>query len=135
LINMVRSLAAEFGISIARAIRFSEDVIECTYTDLPELEQDVLRVLILQRSDLHNRLGWYEITKRIQAASAGRRSFSRPFPVLGLSPPRRSRPQSDRANNSEVGASLQPSWGLRRAPTPAAATRDWAKSQRWVTDI
>lgn len=71
LINMLRSLAAEFGIAIARgvarAIDFAKGIIEGDHPELPELAQDVLRVLSRQLVDLHNRLGWYEITMRIQA--------------------------------------------------------------------
>ena len=60
LINMVRSLAAEFGIAIARgvarAIDFAKGLIEGKQSGLPELAQDVLRVLSRQLVDLHNRL-------------------------------------------------------------------------------
>ena len=60
LINMLRSLAAEFGVTIARgvarAIDFAKGIIEDSHADLPELAQDVLRVLSRQLIDLHNRL-------------------------------------------------------------------------------
>lgn len=71
LINMPRSLATEFGITIARgvarAIDFAKGIIEGSHSELPELAQDVLRVLSRQLVDLHNRLSCYEITMRIQA--------------------------------------------------------------------
>ncbi|WP_201765933.1 hypothetical protein, partial [Cycloclasticus pugetii] len=52
---------------VARAIDFAKGIIEGKQSGLPELAQDVLRVLSRQLVDLHNRLGWYEITMRIQA--------------------------------------------------------------------
>lgn len=71
LINMLRSLAAEFAITIARgvarAIEFAKTVIDGKQPGLPDLAQDVLRVLSRQLVDLHNRLGWYETMLRIQA--------------------------------------------------------------------
>lgn len=61
LINMLRSLAAEFGIAIARgvarAIDFAKGIIEGDHPELPELAQNVLRALGRQLIDLHNRLG------------------------------------------------------------------------------
>lgn len=72
LINMVRSLAAEFGITIARgvarAIEFARSIIDGKQPELPDLAQDALRVLSRQLVDLHNRLGWYEITMRVQVS-------------------------------------------------------------------
>ena len=72
LINMIRSLAAEFGVTIARgvsrAIEFAKSTIRGDGNDLPELARDVLEVLTRQLMDLHNRLGWYEIKMRLEAS-------------------------------------------------------------------
>ncbi|MCE8438437.1 IS110 family transposase [Rhodovulum sulfidophilum] len=87
LINMLRSLAAEFGIAIARgvarAIDFAKGIIEGKQSGLPELAQDVLRVLSRQLVDLHNRLGWYEITMRIQARLSRQAQLLQTIPGVG----------------------------------------------------
>ena len=87
LINMLRSLAAEFGIVIARgvvrAIDFAKGIIEGKQSGLPELAQDVLRVLSRQLVDLHNRLGWYEITMRIQARLSRQAQLLQTIPGVG----------------------------------------------------
>lgn len=87
LINMLRSLAAEFGVTIARgvarAIDFAKGIIEDSHADLPELAQDVLRVLSRQLIDLHNRLGWYEITMRIQARLSRQAQLLQTIPGVG----------------------------------------------------
>ncbi|MFC3612506.1 transposase [Lutimaribacter marinistellae] len=71
LVNTLCSLAAEYVIAIARgisrAIDFAKGIVGRQQTDPLELAQDVLRVFSRQLVDLHNRLGWYEITMRIQA--------------------------------------------------------------------
>lgn len=71
LINMLRSLAADFGITIARGVAratdFAKGIIEGSDVELPELAQDFLRFLSRQFIDLPNRRGWCEITIRIQA--------------------------------------------------------------------
>jgi transposase len=87
LINMVRSLAAEFGITIARgvarAIAFAKTVIDGKQPELPELAQDVLRVLSRQLVDLHNRLGWYETMLRIQARLSRQAQLLQTIPGVG----------------------------------------------------
>lgn len=87
LINMVRSLAADFGIiiarGVARAIEFTKSVIDGKHTGLPELAQDVLRVLSRQLVDLHNRLGWYEAMLRIQARLNRRAQLLQTIPGVG----------------------------------------------------
>ena len=87
LINMLRSLATEFGIAIARgvsrAIDFAKGIIEGQQADLPELAQDVLRVLSRQLVDLHNRLGWYEITMRVQARLSRQAQLLQTIPGVG----------------------------------------------------
>ncbi|MFG6548253.1 IS110 family transposase [Sulfitobacter sp. M21595] len=87
LINMLRSLAAEFGITIARgvarAIDFAKAVIEGPGDDLPELAWDVLRVLSRQLVELHKRLRWYEITLRIQARLSQQAQLLQTIPGVG----------------------------------------------------
>jgi transposase len=87
LINMLRSLAAEFGITIARGVSrvidFAKGIIEGSRVELPELAQDVLRVLSRQLIDLHNRLGWYEITMRIQARLSRQAQLLQTIPGVG----------------------------------------------------
>ena len=87
LINMLRSLAAEFGITIARgvarAIAFAKTVIDGKQTELPELAQDVLRVLSRQLVDLHNRLSWYETMLRIQARVSRQAQLLQTIPGVG----------------------------------------------------
>jgi len=87
LINMLRSLAAEFGIVLARgvtrAIEFAKEIIEGGHADLPELAQDVLRVLSRQLVELHNRLRWYEITMRVQARLSRQAQLLQTIPGVG----------------------------------------------------
>ena len=87
LINMLRSLAAEFGTAIARgvarALDFAKSVIEGGRAELPELAQDVLRVLSRQLFDLHDRLGWYGITMRIQARLSRQAQLPQTIPGVG----------------------------------------------------
>ncbi|WP_114963191.1 IS110 family RNA-guided transposase [Tritonibacter mobilis] len=87
LINMLRSLVAEFGItiarSVARAIDFVKGVIEGPSDDLPELSWDVLRILSRQLVELHNRLRWYEITMRIQARLSRQAQLLQTIPGVG----------------------------------------------------
>jgi len=65
------SLAAEFEITIARgvarAIEFAKSIIDGKQPELPDLAQDVLRVLSRQLMDLHNRLDWFETMLGIEA--------------------------------------------------------------------
>lgn len=76
LINMLRSLATEFGITIARgvarAIDIAKWIVKGGHAELPELAQEFLRVLSRQLIDLHNRLGWYKITMRIKVSGQNR---------------------------------------------------------------
>tara|TARA_R100000789_G_C3001671_1_gene148981 strand:- start:241 stop:1266 length:1026 start_codon:yes stop_codon:yes gene_type:complete len=87
LINMVRSLAAEFGITIARgvarAIEFAKSIIDGKQPGPPDLAQDVLRVLSRQLIDLHNRLGWYETMLRIQARLSRQAQLLQTIPGVG----------------------------------------------------
>lgn len=73
LINMVQSLAAELGVKIARSVAkpicFAKGLINREQAQLPDLTQDVLRVLCRQLVEMHNRLRLYEITMRSQARS------------------------------------------------------------------
>ncbi|MEJ6396265.1 IS110 family transposase [Gymnodinialimonas sp. 2305UL16-5] len=87
LINMLRSLAAEFGVTIARgvarAVDFAKGIIEGREQELPELALEVLRVLSRQLIDLHNRLGWYEITMRRQARISRQAQLLQTIPGVG----------------------------------------------------
>ena len=87
LINMLRSLAAESGIviarGVARAIDFAKGIIEGKQSGFPELAQDVLRVLSRQLVALHNRLRWYEITMRIQARLSRQAQLLQTIPGVG----------------------------------------------------
>ncbi|ASP19311.1 transposase IS116/IS110/IS902 family protein [Antarctobacter heliothermus] len=87
LINMVRSLAAEFGITIARgvarAIEFAKSIIDGKQPGPPDLAQDVLRVLSRQLIDLHNRLGWFETMLRIQARLSRQAQLLQTIPGVG----------------------------------------------------
>ena len=87
LINMVRSLAAEFGIiiarGVARALEFAKAVVDGKQSRLPDLAQDVLRVLSRQLMDLHNRLGWYEAMLRIQARLSRQAQLLQTIPGVG----------------------------------------------------
>lgn len=87
LINMVRSLAAEFGVTIARgvarAIDFAKGLIDSEQSQLPDLAQDVLRVLSRQLVELHNRLRWYEITMRSQTRLNRQAQLLQTIPGVG----------------------------------------------------
>ncbi|WP_236045206.1 hypothetical protein [Pseudooceanicola albus] len=81
LINMLRSLAAEFGIAIARGVARAIDFAK-GMSGFPELAQDVLRVLSRQLVELKNRLRWYEITMRIQARLSRQAQLLQTIPPL-----------------------------------------------------
>lgn len=104
LINMLRSLAAEFGIAIARgvarAIDFATGLIEGKQSGFPELALDVLRVLSRQLVELHNRLRWYEITMRIQARQP-------PSPTPADHSRRRTGDRLGRGRDNRVGSPVQ----------------------------
>ena len=84
---MVRSLAAEFGVTIARgvarAIDFAKGLIDSEQSQLPDLAQDVLRVLSRQLVELHNRLRWYEITMRSQTRLNRQAQLLQTIPGVG----------------------------------------------------
>ena len=85
--NMLRSLSAEFGVTIARgvakAIDFAKGLIDGEQSELPELAQDVLRVLSRQLVELHNRLRWYEFTMRTQARLSRQAQLLQTIPGVG----------------------------------------------------
>lgn len=87
LVNMLWSLAAELGIAIARgvarALDFASGIVEGSHTELPKLAQDVLRALGRQLVELNNRLGWYQITMRIQARLTRQAQLLRTIPGAG----------------------------------------------------
>lgn len=71
LVNMLRSLLAEFGIVIAqgigRAISFAKGVVDGDHPDLPEVAQDIITNLSNQLVALHLRVRWYELRMRLEA--------------------------------------------------------------------
>jgi transposase len=87
LINMIRSLAAEFGITIARglshAIEFADTLAKGERHDLPELANDVLEVLSRQLVALHNRLRWYELALRKEALESRQAQLLQTIPGVG----------------------------------------------------
>lgn len=87
LINMLRGLAAEFGIAIARgvtrAMDFAKGMIKGEQPALPELALDVLRVLSRQLIELHNRLRWYEVTMRLEARRSRQAQLLQTIPGVG----------------------------------------------------
>ena len=87
MINMVRSLAAEFGITIARgvarAIAFARPSIDGKQPGLPDLAQDVVCVRSRRLMDLHDRLGWYEAMLRIQARPSRQAQLLQTIPGVG----------------------------------------------------
>lgn len=87
LINVLRSLAAEFGITIprgvARAIDFANGLVEGAQSDLPELACEVFEVLSRQLVELHNRLGWYEIKLRLEARRSREAQLLQTIPGVG----------------------------------------------------
>lgn len=87
MINMIRSLAAEFGVTIARgvarALAFAKGLIDGADTALPEVATDVLRVLSRQLLVLHNRLQWFEIKMRLEASKSRQAKLLQTIPGVG----------------------------------------------------
>lgn len=87
LVNMLRSLLAEFGIVIAqgigRAISFAKDVVDGDHPDLPEVAQDVIANLSNQLVALHLRVRWYELRMRLEARQDPRVVMLQTIPGIG----------------------------------------------------
>ena len=87
LINMLRSILAEFGIVIAqgigRAISFAKDVVDGDRPDLPEVAQDVIANLSNQLVALHLRVRWYELRMRLEARQDPRVGMLQTIPGIG----------------------------------------------------
>jgi transposase len=87
LINMLRSILAEFGIVIAqgigRAISFAKDVVDGDRPDLPEVAQDVIANLSNQLVALHLRVRWYELRMRLEARQDPRVVMLQTIPGIG----------------------------------------------------
>ena len=87
LINMLRSILAEFGIVIAqgigRAISFAKDVVDGNRPDLPEVAQDVIANLSNQLVALHLRVRWYELRMRLEARQDPRVAMLQTIPGIG----------------------------------------------------
>lgn len=87
LVNMLRSLLAEFGIVIAqgigRAISFAKDVVDGDRPDLPEVAQDVIANLSNQLVALHLRVRWYELRMRLEARQDPRVVMLQTIPGIG----------------------------------------------------
>ncbi len=75
LINMLRSLLAEFGVSIARglarAISYAQGLLDGEHLDLPEVARDVIHNLCQQLAALHLRVRWCEMRLRLEAKRDG----------------------------------------------------------------
>lgn len=87
LVNMLRSLLAEFGIVIAqgigRAISFAKGVIDGDHPDLPEVAQDIITNLSSQLVTLHLRVRWYELRMRLEARQDPRVVMLQTIPGIG----------------------------------------------------
>lgn len=87
LVNMLRSLLAEFGIvigqGIGRAISFAKDVVDGDHPDLPEVAQDVIANLSNQLVALHLRVRWYEVRMRLEARQDPRVVKLQTIPGIG----------------------------------------------------
>jgi transposase len=87
LINMLRGMLAEFGVTvgqgIGRAIAFARGVIDGLLPDLPEVAQDVIANLSQQLVALDMRVRWYELRMRVEAKKDPRVSLLRTIPGVG----------------------------------------------------
>lgn len=87
LINMLRSLLAEFGISIAKgvthAIDYAKALLDGRIPDLPDVARDVVTVLSRQLMALHNWLQWYHMRLLIEARSNPQARLLQTIPGVG----------------------------------------------------
>ena len=87
LINALRSLLAEFGVSIARGlarvISFAQGVVEGVELELPTIAQDVFRNLCQQLGVLHGQVRWYELRLRLEAKRDARVRLLQTIPGVG----------------------------------------------------
>ncbi|SEL97361.1 transposase [Roseivivax marinus] len=87
LVNMLRGLLAEFGITIPRglgkALGYAKDVTEGAQPDIPEIARDVVRVLCRQVMALHNWIGWYETRLKIEARANPQVRLLQTIPGVG----------------------------------------------------
>lgn len=87
LINMLRGLLAEFGITIpkgiGRALGYAKDVTEGASPEIPEIARDVVRVLCRQLMALHNWIGWYEARLKIEARANPQVRLLQTIPGVG----------------------------------------------------
>ncbi|MEM6481986.1 MAG: transposase [Pseudomonadota bacterium] len=84
---MIRSLAAEFGVTIARGVAlafdFAERPIWGDEDGLPEGTKDMLETLSRRLMDLHNRLEWCEIKMRVTARWCRQAQLLQTIPGMG----------------------------------------------------
>ncbi len=87
LINMLRGMLAEFGITIGRgigrALAFAKGVVDGVLPDLPEVARDVISNLSHQLVALDMRVRWYELRMRLEARRDPRVSLLRTIPGVG----------------------------------------------------
>jgi transposase len=87
LINALRSLLAEFGVSIARGlarvISFAQGVVDGVELELPTIAQDVFRNLCQQLGILHGQVRWYELHLRLEAKRDARVMPLQTIPGVG----------------------------------------------------
>ena len=87
LINALRGLLAEFGITVARGlarvIGFAQDALERDDMDLPSVARDVIRNLCAQLGALHRQVRWYEARLRLEAKRDARVRLLQTIPGVG----------------------------------------------------
>ena len=87
LINALRSLLAEFGVSIARGlarvISFAQGVVEGVELELPTIAQDLFRNLCQHLGVLHGQARWYEVRLRLEAKRDARVRLLQTIPGVG----------------------------------------------------
>ncbi len=87
LVNMLRGLLAEFGITIPRglgkALGYAKDVTEGDQPEMPKIARVVVRVLCRQVMALHNWIGWYETRLKIEARANPQVRLLQTIPGMG----------------------------------------------------
>ncbi len=104
LVNMLRGLLADCGITIpkgiGRALGYARDMTEGASPEIPE----IARVLCRQLKALNTWIGWYEARLKIETRANPQVSLLQTIPGVGPIRPRRSRPRSAADVCSEAAA-------------------------------
>lgn len=87
LVNMLRGLLAEFGIILSQGLEkatgFARDVVEGAAPDIPEIGQDVIRVLCRQLLSIDYFVRWHDLRLQVVARADRRMKLLQTIPGVG----------------------------------------------------